>query len=212
MGADIDRKLRIAIPKGTLFTESVAALDRAGFDMSVLENPGRQLYFETDNEVFIIAKPTDVALYVATGAVDCGIGGRDVFLEADFDVLKLLDLGFGACVFVVASPASDDRTLAQRALDQGVVRVATKYPRITQRFFDDRGIQIELVKLNGNIEIAPLVGIADVVVDITATGATLAENNLIVLDEVVSSSAWFVANPASARLDHRIFGLSHKLK
>jgi ATP phosphoribosyltransferase regulatory subunit len=211
-GADKDRKLRIAIPKGTLFAPSVEALGCAGYDMSILENPGRQLYFETDNEIFIIAKPTDVAIYVATGAVDCGIGGRDVLLEADFDVLKLVDLGFGACTFVVASPASDNRSLAQRALDQGVVRVATKYPRITQRFFDERGIQIELVKLNGNIEIAPLVGIADVVVDITATGATLKENNLVVVDEVVSSTAWFVANPASARLDSRIFELAHKLK
>jgi len=210
-GCATQSKLRVAIPKGTLFKESVAAFSRAGLDTSVLEDAGRQLYFETDDTIFVIAKPTDVAIYVATGAVDCGIGGRDILLEADFDVLKLRDLEFGQCTFVVASPSDDTRSLAQRALDQGVVRVATKYPRITQRFFDERGIQIELVKLNGNIEIAPLVGIADVIVDITATGATLKENNLIVVDEVVTSSAWYVANPASARLNPRIFDLADHL-
>ena len=206
-----NRKLRVAIPKGTMFDDSVAALEAAGLDTLILANPGRQLYFESDDTIFVIAKSTDVAIYVATGAVDCGIGGRDVLIEADFDVLQLVDLGFGACSFVVAAPADDARTLAQRALDQGVVRVATKYPRITRRFFDGRGIQIELVKLNGNIEIAPLVGIADVIVDLMATGTTLRENNLVVLDEVVTSSAWFVANPASARLDGRIFELADRL-
>ena len=203
--------LRIAIPKGTLFDSSVATLQRAGFDADILKGAGRQLYFPTEEAVFVIAKPTDVAIYVATGAVDCGIGGRDVLLEADFDVLELVNLGFGKCRFVVASPAQDTRSLQQRALDQGVVRVATKYPRITQRFFDERGIQIELVKLNGNIEIAPLIGIADVIVDITATGTTLKENRLTILDEVVTSTAWLVANPASARIDGRIFELARRL-
>ncbi|MCL2491454.1 MAG: ATP phosphoribosyltransferase [Coriobacteriia bacterium] len=204
-------KLRIAIPKGTLFADSVTALSNAGLDTSALEKTGRQLVFETDEVIYVIAKPTDVALYVASGVVDCGIGGRDIFMEADFDVLQLADLGYGACKFVVATPADDTRTLAQRALDQGVVRVATTYPRITQRFFDERGIQIELVKLNGNVEIAPLVGIADVIVDIVSTGTTLKENNLVALEDIATSSSWFVANPASARLDPRIFALADQL-
>jgi len=206
------RKLRVAVPKATLFKGSVAALERAGLDTSVLENPGRQLYFETDETVFVLAKSNDVPVYVATGAVDCGIVGIDILIEEDYDVLELVDLGFGAVTFVVASLASDTRTLAQRALEQGVVRVATTFPRITQRFFDKRGIQIELVKLNGSVEIAPLVGIADVIVDITETGTTLKENNLVIIDEILDSSAWFVANPASARLNPRILDLADHLR
>ena len=205
------RKLRIAVPKATLFAGSLEALERAGYDVSVLRDPGRQLYFETDKVVYVLAKSNDVPIYVATGAVDCGIVGSDILLEEDFDVLHLADLGFGAVTFVVAAPAEDTRTLAQRALDQGVVRVATKFPRITRRFFDDCGIQIELVKINGSVEIAPLIGIADVIVDITETGTTLAKNNLVIIDEVVDSSAWFVANPASARLDARIIDLADHL-
>ncbi|MCL2024281.1 MAG: ATP phosphoribosyltransferase [Coriobacteriia bacterium] len=206
------RKLRVAVPKGALFADSVRVLAEAGLDTTPLIDAGRQLYFETDDTIYVIAKPTDVAIYVATGAVDCGIGGHDVLVEADFPLLKLVDLAFGACQFVVASPAADTRSLDERALAQGVVRVATKYPRITQRFFDERGIQIELVKLNGNIEIAPLIDIADVIVDLTATGTTLRENNMVVLDEVMPTTAWFVANPASARIDERIFALADTLR
>ena len=204
-------KLRIAVPKATLFEGSLAALERAGLDVSVLRNPGRQLYFETDEAVFVLAKSNDVPVYVATGAVDCGIVGSDILLEEDHEVLKLADLGFGAVTFVVASPADDTRTLARRALDQGVVRVATKFPRITQRFFDEHGIQIEMVKINGSVEIAPLIGIADVIIDITETGTTLRQNNLEVIDEVADSSAWFVANPASARLNPALLDLAQRI-
>jgi ATP phosphoribosyltransferase len=204
-------KLRIAIPKATLFEGTLNALENAGLDISMLRNPKRQLYFETEDTIYVLAKSNDVAIYVATGAVDCGITGKDILLEEDYDVLELTNLKFGEVFFAVASTKDDTRTLQQRALDQGVIKVATSFPRITQRFFDEKGIQIELVKLNGSVEIAPLIGIADIIVDITETGTTLKENNLVVIDKILTSSAWFVANPASARLDPRIFELAEKL-
>lgn len=204
-------RLKIAIPKGSLYAGSLNLLEQAGFDVKPLRDPKRQLRIMTDELDVIIAKPTDVAIYVANGAVDCGIGGKDILLEANYPLLELVDLYFGACKFVVAQPQDDAVTLAQRALNQGSVRVATKYPRITSRYFDEQGIQAEIVKLNGNIELAPLIGIADVIVDITATGTTLRENNLEPIEEVMDISARFVANAASARSNPRISSLAKKL-
>lgn len=201
-------RLRIAVPKGSLFAASVELLRQAGFDVTTLENPGRQLYIETEKADFIIAKPTDVAIYVSTGAADCGIGGRDILVEADFALLELVDLRFGGCKFIVAQPMGDDTTLAERSRMQGVVKVATKYPRLASNFFESIGVQAEMVKLNGNIELAPLIGIADVIVDITATGTTLSENNLKVIEDVLPSTARFVANLASARQNPEVYALA----
>ena len=203
--------LRIAVPKGLLFDGTVDLLERAGYDVEALRNPGRQLTITTEQAQFVISKPTDVAIYVATGAADCGIGGRDILVEADYPLLELVDMRYGACKFVVAQPESASPSLSERAIQQGVVRVATKYPRLTQRFFDERGIQVDIVKLNGNIELAPLIGIADVIVDLTATGTTLKQNNLAVVEDVLASTARFVANPASARTDSRVTELAAKL-
>ena len=206
-----NERIKIAIPKGSLFEDSLQLLEEAGFDIALLRNAKRQLRIETDELDVIIAKPTDVAIYVANGAVDCGIGGKDILLEANYPLLELVDLRYGSCSFVVAQPKSETMTLAQRAIEQGLVRVATKYPRITAQFFDEQGIQAEIVKLNGNIELAPLIGIADVIVDITATGTTLRENNLEPLNDVMNISARFVANAASARSNPRISQLAKRL-
>lgn len=205
------KRLRVAIPKGSLYKDSVAMLGKVGFDVTALQDPGRQLRITTAEADFLIAKPTDVAIYVATGAADCGIGGRDILVEADFPLLELVDLKFGECKFVVAQPEDDTVSLSERALAQGVIRVATKYPRLAASFFEQRGIQADMVKLNGNIELAPLIGIADVIVDITATGTTLRENNLQILEDVLPSTARFVANQASARTKPAVYEIAARL-
>ena len=203
--------LRIAVPKGKLYADSIALLERAGVTVAGLDDPGRSLRLQNDRFDIIIAKPSDVAIYVSRGAADAGIGGRDILVEADFPLLQLCDLRFGACEFVVAAPDTCAMTLDEMSLESGAVRVATKYPRLTQRFFDSRGIPVEIVKLNGNIELGPLIGISDVIVDITQTGTTLRENNLIVLERVLPSTARFVANAASARTDERVAALATRL-
>ena len=205
---DPDRRLRIAVPKGALFPDCVAILGAAGLDVTGLAEPGRQLIVTTSDAEFIISKPTDVPVYVAYGAADCGIGGKDVLVEAGLEVAELVDLLFGGCHFVVAEPEEAAAAITERARHLGVVRVATKYPRIAQAHFDARGIQVEIVKLNGNIELAPLIGIADVVVDITATGTTLRENHLRIVEDVLPSTARFVGNPASVRTDPRVIELA----
>lgn len=202
-----DAPLRIAVPKGALFAGSVRVLTAAGFETGSLAAPGRQLIVSEPGVEYVIAKPTDVPVYVAYGAVDCGIGGKDVLVEAGLDVVELVDLGFGGCRFVVAAPEGAPSVMERSRL-LGVVRVATKYPRIAQAHFDEMGVQVEIVKLNGNIELAPLIGIADVIVDITATGTTLRENNLRIVEEVLPSTARFVANPAALRTDPRVTELA----
>lgn len=211
VASEAERPLRVAIPKGLLYQGSLDLLERAGYQVDAARDPGRQLMVSTPGLDIVISKPTDVAIYVANGAVDCGIGGRDILVEADYPMLELVDLGFGACKFVVAQPASDAPSLSERATAQGIVRAATKYPRLAQRFFDSRGIPVEIVKLNGNIELAPLIGVADVIVDITATGTTLRQNNLAIVEDVLESTARFVANDASARTDGRVGDLASTL-
>ncbi len=192
--------LRVAVPKGALFAECLEVFSRAGLDVAPLSDAGRRLVVGSGDVSFVIAKPSDIPVYVAYGAVDCAIAGADVLLEARLDIVELVDLGFGRCRFVVAEleDAADDVEEAYRRL--GVIRVATKYPRITETHFAAKGVQVEIVGLGGNIEIAPLIGLADRIVDITATGTTLRENRLRVVEEVLESTARFVANPASLRL------------
>ncbi len=199
-GAD-RRLLRMALPKGSLYDGSVALLRDAGLDVTGLEDPGRQLTVRAGGVEYIIGKPTDIPVYVAYGGVDVAIAGKDVVLEADLEIAELVDLGFGACRFVVAEPQDAQHTVAELYRHLGVIRVATKYPRITDAHYASRGLQVELVKLSGNIELAPLIGLADQIVDITATGRTLAENRLRIVEDVLASTARFVANPVSLKTD-----------
>ncbi|MBE0417189.1 MAG: ATP phosphoribosyltransferase [Coriobacteriia bacterium] len=204
--------LRMAIPKGALWGESLAALDAAGIDVGVLAKPGRQLIVTAGEMEFVIAKPTDIPAYVAYGAVDAGIAGKDALIEAGLAVVEMVDLGFGACRFVVAEPEDAGAVVAEHYRHLGVIRVATKYPHITEEHFAAKGVQVEVVKLHGNIEIAPLIGLADQIVDITATGTTLRENRLRIVEEVLPSTARFVANPASLRTEAtRITDLANRL-
>lgn len=204
------RRLRIAVPKGALFPDSVRLLKAAGLELGALADPGRQLIITTDEVEYVIAKPTDVPIYVAYGGADCGVAGKDVLVEAGLDVVELVDLNFGGCRFVVAGP-EEVGDLDERYGHVGVLRVATKYPNIAQAHFDARGIQVEIVKLNGNIELAPLIGIADVVVDITATGTTLRQNGLKIVEDVLPSTARFVGNPVAVRTDTRVTALADAL-
>ena len=206
------RPLRIAVPKGALFADSVRMLERAGLDVGALADPGRQLTIRTPDAEFVIGKPTDIPIYVAYGGVDCAIAGKDVLVESALDVVEMVDLKFGGCRFVVAELEGADEEVTDHYLHLGVIRVATKYPRITEAYFAGQGVQVEVVKLSGNIEIAPLIGLADRIVDITATGTTLAENRLKIVGEVLESTARFVANPVSLRLDaERISALAKRL-
>ena len=205
-------RLRMAIPKGALFQGSLNVLRAAGIEIGALADPGRLLIVDTDEIRFIIGKPTDIPAYVAYGAADVAIAGADVLAEAALDVAELADLRFGACRFVVAEREGSSAEIADSYRRLGVVRVATKYPRITEAYFADRGVQVEIVKLHGNIELAPLIGLADQVVDITATGTTLRDNHLRIVDEVMASSARFVANPVAVRIDsQRVMDLAGRL-
>jgi ATP phosphoribosyltransferase len=189
----------MAVPKGALFEETLSALRAVGLDVGRLADPGRQLVIRADDVEYVIGKPTDIPVYVAYGAVDVGVAGKDVLVESALDVVEMVDLGFGACRFVVAELEDAHTSIEEQYRHLGVIRVATKYPRVTEAHFAKRGIQVEIVKLNGNIEIAPLIGIADRIVDITQTGTTLAKNRLRVVEDVLASSARFIANPVSLR-------------
>ncbi|MBS3956081.1 MAG: ATP phosphoribosyltransferase [Clostridiales bacterium] len=201
-----------AVPKGALFDDSLRVLRSAGVDVGRLAEAGRQLIVTAGEIEFVIAKPTDIPAYVAYGGVDVGIVGKDTLVEAGLALVEMLDLGFGECRFVVAEPCDSEAEVARHYRHLGVIRVATKYPRITERHFAAKGVQVEIVKLHGNIEIAPLIGLADQIVDITATGTTLRENNLRIVEDVLPSTARFVANPASLRTDSaRITDLAERL-
>ena len=207
-GEPAQRKLRIAVPKGALNKDAIQSLAAAGLEVSGLDDPGRQLVISTPSADYIIVRPSDAPAFVASGAADCGICGRDSLLETDAQVVQLADLKFGGCRFVVAELAGTDEAIQERYRRLGSIRVATKYPHITRTHFARMGVQADIVKLNGNIELAPMTGLAERIVDITATGTTLRENNLVIVDEVLSSTARFFANPSRLRTDGRIVELA----
>lgn len=202
------RPLRIAVPKGSLNEDTVRILTQAGLDTTGLKDSGRQLIIRNPGVEYVIVRPTDAPVFVNLGAADCGICGKDSLVEADSDVVELADLEFGACRFVVAEPEGSAASVEEHYAALGSIRVATKYPGITQEYYAKIGMQVEIVKLHGNIELAPLTGIAERVVDITATGTTLKENKLIIVDEVFSSTARFFANVSAFRTDPRIVKLA----
>ena len=210
-GAQSGRPLRIAVPKGSLNPDSIEALEAAGLDVNGLRDPGRALIVSNPGVDYIIVRPSDAPVFVETGAADCGICGEDSLLETETDVVELVDLRFGACRFVVAEPEGAARRTAEHYSQLGSIRVATKYPRIARAHFARRGTQVEIVHLHGNIELGPLTGMSECIVDITATGTTLRENNLVITDEVLSSTARFFANVASFRTDGRVRDLAEKL-
>ncbi len=205
------RPLRVAVPKGSLNADAIAVLAGAGLDVSGLAHPGRSLIIRNPGVEYLIVRPSDAPALVALGAADCGICGLDSLLETDASVVQLADLRFGACRFIVAEPAGTSDAVRERYERHGSVRVATKYPRIAQRYYEGRCMKCDIVALHGNIELAPLTGLAEQIVDITATGATLRENNLVIIDDVLSSTARFFANGSALRTDERIGELAARL-
>jgi len=195
-----DGPLKIAVPRGALYTETLDVLDGAGIDTTELRGDSRSLIFEASGMVLVTMRPSDVPTYVESGAADVGITGKDVLLEqSDRVVYELLDLGFGRCRMVLAARTGNDRLAeAQRRL--GMMRIATKYPRIAERYFESTGRQVELVEVKGSVELAPLIGLGDGIVDLVATGRTLEENELEVREEILECSARFVANRVAHKL------------
>ena len=193
--------LRIAVPRGALFSETLDLLDRIGFQTGEARDNDRKLLF--DDAGLVTMRPSDVPTYVEAGAADIGITGKDVLLEqAERDVYELADLGYGRCTMVVASVAGPDRAAdALRRL--GVVRIATKYPRIAAHHFLATGRQAEIVEVKGSVELAPLTGLVEAIVDLTATGTTLRENNLVIREEIAVCTARLIANPVADKLKAR---------
>ncbi|MBO8142520.1 MAG: ATP phosphoribosyltransferase [Firmicutes bacterium] len=192
------RPLTVALPKGRLLARVADLLDRCGIDTSGLSAADRHLVVEGDPVRFLICRAADVPTFVEYGAADVGVAGKDVLWEAGRDVAELLDLGVGRCRMVVAVPAASP---VERVSQLGFnSRVATKYPRVARRFFNGQGIQVEVVPLHGNIELAPLVGLAEAVVDLTETGRTLRDNGLRIVATVGESTARLVANPVRYKI------------
>ena len=203
------RMINIALPKGRLGDKAYNVLARAGYPCPSMLEDNRKLTFQNEETGvrYFLVKPSDVAVYVERGAADIGIAGKDILLEYRPDVYELLDLHMGRCRMCVAGPKdfADDPTRT--------LRVATKFPNIAGGYYSAQSREIELIHLNGSIELAPLVGLSDVIVDIVETGTTLKENGLAVLSEIVPISARLIANKASFKFkSEEIRTLQKKVK
>ncbi len=194
--------LRVAVPKGAIFEDALAALGGAGLPVEVLREDGRRLFYRAEGAEFIVTRPSDVPVFVEHGAADVGIVGKDVLDEQRPNVMELRDLGTGACRMILAAPRERAEEV-QRAISHAeVVRAATKFPDTARRYFASLGRQAEIIELHGAVELAPLVGLSECIVDLTATGTTLHENDLVVLDEISRSTARLIANRGAYRLRH----------
>jgi ATP phosphoribosyltransferase len=192
--------LKLAIPRGALWDETLDALDRIGVDTAEMRGESRSLIFNANGISLVTMRPSDVPTYVESGAADLGITGKDVLLEhADRIVYEILDLGYGACRMVLAGRRGDE-SLGETERRLGGMRIATKYPRIAERYFEETGRQAEVIEVKGSVELAPLVGLADGIVDLVATGRTLEENGLEIREEIASSTARLLANRVSHKL------------
>ncbi len=192
--------LTIAVPKGRVLKSLAALFGRAGVDSAALLAEDRTLIRGAGDARFLLLKPDDVPTYVEYGAADLGVCGRDVLDERASDLLRPLDLGIGRCRMVVAGLANESRPNSRR--DGAVPRVATKYPRTAAAHFARRGVQADVVYVQGSVELAPLTGLAELIVDLVETGETLAQNGLEEREEVARVSSLLVANRASFKLRH----------
>ncbi|HIS99642.1 MAG TPA: ATP phosphoribosyltransferase [Candidatus Faecaligallichristensenella faecipullorum] len=192
--------LNIALPKGRLGDKVYRLFSEMGYDCPSINEDNRKLVFtnERNGVSYLLVKPSDVAIYVEHGAADVGVVGKDVLLEGGNDVYELMDLHLGKCRMAVAAPNDyvDD--------PNGILRVATKYPNIAKNYYRSLNREIDIIKLNGSIELAPILGLSDVIVDIVETGSTLRENNLKVVTEFLNISARFIANKSSFKFKSEI--------
>ena len=190
--------LTIAMPKGRIFEEAYELLVKAGYDLPKELDDSRKLIVEAPNENirFILSKPMDVPAYVEHGVADIGIAGKDVMLEHDRDVYELLDLGISRCYIATAG-------MPDTPMNEVTPRVATKYPKVASHYYRGKGEQVEIIELNGSIELAPMIGLADRIVDIVSTGKTLKENGLVEYEKIVDITSRLIANPVSYRLKQK---------
>ncbi len=188
--------LTVALPKGRMQDEALILLKRAGVEVSNAELASRRLAIEdaSGRYRFVLVKPADVPVYVEHGIADCGVVGRDVLLESESDILQPLDLGISRCRVVVAALTNARRD------DHGMLHVATKYPRIAAAHFGARGVPVEIIELSGSVELAPMLGLADCIVDLVETGRTLADNGLSIVETITESTGRLVVNRASYQL------------
>ena len=194
-------ELRIAVPRGALLGHTLDLLDRLGLDTAEVRSNDRKLLFEQSG--IVTMRPSDVPTYVEAGAADLGVTGKDVLMEqSEREVYELVDLGYGRCRMVLASVAGEDRA-AEALRRLGVMRIATKYPRIAARHFLATGRQAEIVEVKGSVELAPLTGLVEGIVDLTATGSTLRENGLVIREEIAECTARLIANPVAHKLKAR---------
>jgi ATP phosphoribosyltransferase len=200
--ARVGGPLKLAVPRGALFGDTVRTLDEIGVDVAALRSDSRSLVFETPDLTLVTMRPSDVPTYVEAGAADLGITGKDVLMEQhDRVVYEFLDLGYGVCQMVLAGRRGDER-LGESERRLGTMRIATKYPRVAQGYFERTGRQAEVIEVKGSVELAPLVGLADGIVDLVDTGRTLAENDLEVREEIARCTARLVGN----RIAHKLRG------
>ncbi|MDM5250167.1 MULTISPECIES: ATP phosphoribosyltransferase [unclassified Lysinibacillus] len=201
-------ELTIAMPKGRIFDEAYQMLLEAGFNLPEEVEMSRKLMLEIPEEKirFILAKPMDVPVYVEHGVADIGIAGKDVLLEQQRQVHELLDLKISACYIASAG-------LPNTTMNEIAPRIATKYPNIAMKYYKGIGEQVEIIELNGSIELAPMIGLADRIVDIVSTGRTLKENGLVEYEFITDVSSRLIANPVSYRMKgERIIDLVKRLK
>ncbi|KGP91535.1 hypothetical protein N780_17955 [Pontibacillus chungwhensis BH030062] len=186
--------LTIAMPKGRIFEEAAELLQKVGYDFTDVEDSRKLILDFPEYKVrLMMAKPMDVVTYVEYGAADCGIAGKDVLLEQDRDVYEVLDLKISGCYLAVAG-------LPDKPLSKIAPKIATKYPRVASEYFREQGEQIEIIPLNGSIELAPLIGLTDRIVDIVSSGQTLRENGLVEYEKIADITSRFIVNPVSYRI------------
>ncbi len=199
----MSKPLVMALAKGRLMELAMDFFKGIGIESPELHSGSRKLMFDVPetNIKILLVRAVDVATYVEHGAADIGIAGKDLLMEQMCDVYEPVDLGFGHCKIVLAEPVFQNEDTA-RPKFYSKRRIATKYPNITERYFSEKGIPIEIVKLYGSIELAPLVGLADQIVDLTSSGATLKANNLRIVDEIAECTARVIVNRASLKLKY----------
>ena len=201
--------LNVALPKGRLGDQVYALFSKIGYECGAIYENDRRLVLESpeNNVRYLLVKPSDVAIYVEYGAADVGVVGKDILLDGQPDVYELMDLGIGKCRLCVAGPEDyvEDR--------ETVLRVATKFPTVTKKYYSSLNREIEIIKLNGSIELAPILGLSDVIVDIVESGKTLRENHLKVLETIFPISARLIANRSSYLFKNEVIGgITEKLK
>lgn len=195
--------ISIALTKGRLEKETVKLLDKANFGTEELKNKGRRLVFnDTIEEIkYFLVKAVDSITYVEHGVADIGIVGKDTLMESDNNYYEVLDLGIGKCGFIVASLPEKD--VFKKI---GHIKIGTKYPRVAREYFKKRGMDVEIIKIEGSVELSPILGLCDAIVDIMETGTTLKENGLIVFDRICDISARVIVNKASFKMKREEIG------